>query len=76
MTQYGCRACVEELDMSEEAAFKPSSVREHFEHLESVHGKEFHESWKADSALELLGEIMGLPSGAALAPADTKGEGL
>lgn len=58
MTLYGCELCREE-----GKEFYPKSVAEQMEHAKQVHGStKFDDpSWHTDSALEVLGDIMGLP---------------
>jgi hypothetical protein len=62
MTVFGCSLC---RDLGDE--FYPQSVEDHLTHAKQVHGVTKYDdtSWHTDSALELLGEIMGLPGKAA-----------
>ena len=58
-SRYGCSMC-----RDEGMEFYPKSVKEQMDHAKKVHGSTRFDdpSWKTDSTLKLLGEIMGLPN--------------
>lgn len=58
MPHFGCVICCDE-----GKEFYPASVKEQLDHVKEIHGitKFDDPSYHADSALELLSEIMGIP---------------